>query len=185
MEESCFCLEDRGSVNYVVAVAAAIVPHQRWGGTTAGDDGWLPSSSDDIIIVAGREQSHPEGKQRPPRLKNAGSCHPTVKVVTMTMPTTTTAASLATQQSNQKSRRYEDGDGGDDNDGSSDSDSGSGVEVDSGDEDICYMTNPPLRYILFLCARASTGSVTSESKSVTSPVTNAKKMLTLGGSLVR
>ena len=41
--------------------------------------------------------------------------------------------------------------------------------------DICYMTNPPLRYILFLSARASTGSVTSESKSVTSPVTNAKK----------
>ena len=28
--------------------------------------------------------------------------------------------------------------------------------------DICYMTNPPLRYILFLSARASTGSVTSE-----------------------
>jgi hypothetical protein len=34
------------------------------------------------------------------------------------------------------------------------------------------MTNPPLRYILFLSARASTGSVTSEAKSVTSPVTN-------------
>ena len=47
------------------------------------------------------------------------------------------------------------------------------------------MTNPPLRYILFLNARASTGSVTSESKSVTSPVPNAKKTLTLGGSLVR
>ncbi len=30
------------------------------------------------------------------------------------------------------------------------------------------MTNPPLRYIKFLSARASTGSVTSESKSVTS-----------------
>ncbi len=37
------------------------------------------------------------------------------------------------------------------------------------------MTNPLLRYILFVSARASTGSVTSESKSVTSPVTNAKK----------
>ena len=47
------------------------------------------------------------------------------------------------------------------------------------------MTNPPHRYILFLSARASTGSVTSESKSVTSPVPNAKKTLTLGGSLVR
>ena len=44
------------------------------------------------------------------------------------------------------------------------------------------MTNPQLRYILFLSARASTGSVTSEAKSVTSPVTNAKKTLTLGGS---
>ncbi len=36
------------------------------------------------------------------------------------------------------------------------------------------MTNPPFRCILFLSARASTGSVTSESKSVTSPVTNEK-----------
>ena len=51
-----------------------------------------------------------------------------------------------------------------------------------GDMQICYMTNPPLRYTLFLSARASTGSVTSESKSVTSPVTNAKKTLTLRGS---
>ena len=40
--------------------------------------------------------------------------------------------------------------------------------------DICYMFNPSLRYILFLSARASTGSVISESKSVTSPVTNTK-----------
>ncbi len=37
------------------------------------------------------------------------------------------------------------------------------------------MTNPLLRYILFLSRRASTGSVTSEAKSVTSPVTNTKK----------
>ncbi len=36
------------------------------------------------------------------------------------------------------------------------------------------MTNPLLRYILFLTRRASTGSVTSEAKSVTSPVTNTK-----------
>ncbi len=43
------------------------------------------------------------------------------------------------------------------------------------------MTNPPLRYILFLSARASTGSVTSESKSVTSLVTNAKKNADFGG----
>jgi hypothetical protein len=43
------------------------------------------------------------------------------------------------------------------------------------------MTNPPLRYILFLSARASTGSVTSKSKSVTSPVTNAKKNTDFGG----
>jgi hypothetical protein len=35
---------------------------------------------------------------------------------------------------------------------------------------------------VFLSARASTGSVTSESKSVTSPVTNANKTPTLGGS---
>ncbi len=41
--------------------------------------------------------------------------------------------------------------------------------------DICYMTNPHLRYILFLSRRASTGSVTSETKSVTCPVTNTKK----------
>ncbi len=38
-----------------------------------------------------------------------------------------------------------------------------------------FMTNSLLRYILFLSRRASTGSVTSEAKSVTSPVTNTKK----------
>jgi hypothetical protein len=43
--------------------------------------------------------------------------------------------------------------------------------------DICYMTNPLLRYILFF---SRTGSVTSEAKSVTSPGTNTKKTLTWG-----
>ena len=47
---------------------------------------------------------------------------------------------------------------------------------------ICYLTNSPLRYILFLSTRASTGLVTSEAKSITSPVTNTKKIVTLGGS---
>ena len=43
------------------------------------------------------------------------------------------------------------------------------------------MTNPLLRYILFLSRRASTGSVTSEAKSVTSPVTTTKKNADFGG----
>ena len=43
------------------------------------------------------------------------------------------------------------------------------------------MTNPLLRYILLLSISASTGSVTSEAKSVTSPVTSTKKTLLLGG----
>jgi hypothetical protein len=47
-------------------------------------------------------------------------------------------------------------------------------------EDICYITNPLCRNILFLSRRASTGSVTSEAKSVTSPVTN-KKNTDFGG----
>jgi hypothetical protein len=46
---------------------------------------------------------------------------------------------------------------------------------------ICYMTNPLCRNILFLSRRASTGSVTSEAKSVTSPVTNKKKNAYYGG----
>ncbi len=37
------------------------------------------------------------------------------------------------------------------------------------------MTNSPLRYILFFTRRASTGSVTSKTKSVTNPVTKTKK----------
>ena len=43
------------------------------------------------------------------------------------------------------------------------------------------MTNPLLRYILFLSRRASTGSVTCKAKSVTSPVTNTKKNADFGG----
>ncbi len=39
----------------------------------------------------------------------------------------------------------------------------------------CYTTKILLRYLLILSKKAITGSVTSESKSVTSPVTNAKK----------
>ena len=50
--------------------------------------------------------------------------------------------------------------------------------------DICYATNPPLRYILFLSAGASTGSATSEAKSVTSQ-SLIQKTLTLGSSQVR
>ena len=48
--------------------------------------------------------------------------------------------------------------------------------------DICNMINSLLRYILLLSISASTGSVTSEAKSVTSPVTSTNKTLTLGGS---
>jgi hypothetical protein len=46
----------------------------------------------------------------------------------------------------------------------------------------CYTIKILLRYLQILSKKASTGSVTSESRSVTSPVTNAKKPLTMGGS---
>jgi hypothetical protein len=46
---------------------------------------------------------------------------------------------------------------------------------------ICYLTNPPLRYVLFLSTRGSTRSVTSEAKSITSQVTNTEKNTDFGG----
>ena len=47
---------------------------------------------------------------------------------------------------------------------------------------MCYTTKILLRCLLILSKKASKGSVTSESKSVTSPVTSDKKTLTLRGS---
>ncbi len=93
---------------------------------TAGDDGWRPSSSDGIIVVAGGNDRirGENGKNDDHRAKNARSRRPTAIVAT------TASSSSATQQSNQKSRRDGDGDGGDDDDnGSGNDNDGDGVVI--------------------------------------------------------
>ena len=133
-------------VDDVVAVAATVVPHRRWGGTMAGDDGWWPSLLDSLLLQGGTIASRGKTKKKMTTMcEECATCRPTAIIATMMMTMAMTRAVVsspsATQQSNQKSRRDGDGDG--DGDGGNDDNNGSSNDND--DDGIVVIDNTTIK----------------------------------------